>query len=70
MYLRLKLYSDGANWCCSKREPSIFFYKGMIVTQKLVTRSSDSTKMSFLPAIRPVIKGQIVMPHTRLHAEP
>ena len=42
----------------------------MTVTLKLVTRSSDSTKMSFLPAVRPVIKGKIVMPHTRLHAEP
>ena len=36
-----------------KKEPPIFVYRGMMLTLKLPSRSSDSTKMPFLPAIRP-----------------
>ena len=54
-----------------KKEPLISIYKGMILTLKLVDRSSESTKMPFLPAIRPpVIRGRIVIPHLRLHVGP
>ena len=50
-----------------KKEPPIFICKGIILTLKLVTWSSDSTKIPFLPAIRPpVIGGRIVMPHLSL----
>ena len=34
-----------------KKETPIFIYKAMTLTLKLLSRSSDSTKMSFLPAI-------------------
>ena len=54
-----------------KKETPIFIYKAMTLTLKLLSRSSDSTKMSFLPAIwPPVIRVRIVTPHTRLHVEP
>ena len=54
-----------------KKETPIFIYKSMILTLKLLSRSSDSTKMPFLPASRPpVTRGQIVIPHARLHADP
>ena len=54
-----------------KKEPPIFIYKGMILTLKLLSQSSDSTNMPFLPAIRPpVTRGWIVIPHTRIHVEP
>ena len=54
-----------------KKEPPIFIYKSMILTLKLFSRSSDSTNMPFLPAIKPpVIRGWIVVPHTRIHVEP
>ena len=43
-----------------KKEPPIFIYKEMILTLKLLSGSSDSTKMPFLPAIRPpVIRGRM-----------
>ena len=53
-----------------KKEPPIFIYKGMTLTLKLLPLGRDSTKMSFLPAIRPpVIRIQIFTPHARLHVE-
>ena len=53
-----------------KKERPIFISKGMTLTLKLLSRSSDSTKMSFLPAIRPhIIRVRIVTPHTKLHVE-
>ena len=71
MYLFPKLYSTELTDVVRKKEPPIFIYKGMILTLKLVTRSSDSTKMPFLPATRPpVIGGRIVIPHLRLYVEP
>ena len=61
MYFLPKLCSDWAKWC----------YKDMILTLKLRSRSSDSTKMPFLPAIKPpVIRRRIVIPQTRLNVEP
>ena len=40
----------------------------MTLTLKLLSRSSDATKMPFLPAIRPpVIRVRRVTLHTRLH---
>ena len=56
-----------------KKEPPIFIYKGMTLALELLLLSSDSTKMPFLPAIRPpapVIRLWIVTPHARLHVEP
>ena len=51
-----------------KKKKNIFIYNGMTLTLKLLSQSSDSTKMPLLPAIRPpVIRVQIVTPHTRLH---
>ena len=38
-----------------KNEPPIFIYKGMTLTLKLLSRSNDSTKMPFLPSIRPPV---------------
>ena len=38
-----------------KNEPPIFIYKGMTLTLKLLSRSNDSTKMPFLPSIRPSV---------------
>ena len=53
------------------KEPPIFIYKGMALSLKLLSWRSDSTKMWFLPAIRPtVIKVPITTPHRRLHVEP
>ena len=50
-----------------KKEPLSFIYEDMILTLKLLSRGKYSTKLPFLPAIRhPVIRGQIVIPHTRL----
>ena len=51
-----------------KKEPPIFINKDMTLTVKLLSRSSDSVKMPFLPAIRP--RGKIVTPQTRHHVEP
>ena len=43
----------------------------MTLTLKLLSQSSDSTKMPLLPAIRPpVVRIRIVTPHTRPHVEP
>ena len=61
------------NYVFRKKDPPIFIYKGMTLTLKLLPLSSDSTKMPFLPAIRPpapVIRLWIVTPHARLHVEP
>ena len=70
----LWMYSGWAKWCFpKKKEPPIFIYKGMTLTLKLLPLSSDSTKMPFLPAIRPpapVIRLWVVTPHARLHVEP
>ena len=53
-----------------KKESPTFIYNGMTLTLKLLSESSDSTKMPLLPAIRPpVIRARIVTPHTRLHVE-
>ena len=43
----------------------------MILPLKLLSLSSDSTKMPFLPAIRPpaLIRLWIVTPHAKLHVE-
>ena len=56
-----------------KKEPPIFIYKGTTVSLRLLPLSSNSTKMPFLPTIRPptlVIRLWIVTPHARLHVEP
>ena len=54
-----------------KKRAIICTYKDMAVIVKLLPRSSTSTKMSFLQAIRtPVIRIRVVTPHTRLHVEP
>ena len=56
-----------------KKEPAIVIYKGMALTLKLFLLSSDSTKMPFLPAIRPpapVIKVWIVALNAKLQVEP
>ena len=56
-----------------KKEPPNFIYKGMTLALELLLLSSDSTKMPFLPAIRPpapVIRVWIVTPQARLHVEP
>ena len=51
-----------------KKKKNIFIYNGMTLTLKLLSQSSDSTKMPLLPAIRPpVVRIWIVTPHTRLH---
>ena len=69
-----KLYSDWVKCCFSKKkEPPIFIYKGMTLALELLLLSSDSTKMPFLPAIRPpapVIRVWIVTPQARLYVEP
>ena len=53
-----------------KKESAIFIYNGMIMTLKLLSQSSDSTKGPLLPGIRPpVIRVRIVTPHTRLHVK-
>ena len=60
-----KLYSDEAKWCFSKKGPPIFTYKSMILILKLLSRSSDSTIMLFLSAIRPPVIREGWLYHTQ-----